>query len=289
MCAMTTRPAVSVLIAAYRSQATIARAVRSVLAQSFQDWEVVIACDDGADYLTFLAAEGIADPRLRQVPTQRFGSGCANARNAALAAAAGDFVTPLDADDLFAPGRLAALMPLAARAGAVVDNLAAVEDGSGRLLSHFLPPADAPARLDALRFFQTWVPAKPLTARKLAPQWDPDCGLCDDVVYLCRLFDRLGPLAFCARPLQDYRVVEGSVCHSADSAAVAEASYNRILTRLDDRSLNLHDSRLRRIVRRGIEAKRDFNRAYGTAVARGFTGTFQHFAAAQALQPAAVA
>ena len=38
---------VSVLIPAYRAEATLARAVRSLLAQTHEDWQAVIASDDG--------------------------------------------------------------------------------------------------------------------------------------------------------------------------------------------------------------------------------------------------
>ena len=49
---------VSVVIPAYRAQATIARAVESVLAQSVSDWEGVVVSDDGTDYEATLRAAG---------------------------------------------------------------------------------------------------------------------------------------------------------------------------------------------------------------------------------------
>lgn len=279
---MTGRPTVSVLMPAYRSERTIARAVGSVLAQDFPDWELVIASDDGADYVSVLAGAGIADARIRQVATKRHGSGCANARNTALAAAAGELLTPLDTDDLFLPGRLAALVPAARRTGAVVDNVAAVEEESGRVLAHLVPPEETLDALDAARFFRTSVPAKPLAAAALGVAWDPEAGLSDDVLYIARLMDRLGPLSFVARPLQEYRVAEGTLCHRDDSVGVAEAGYRRLLERLDDGSLAIADPGLRAAMRAGIARKRRLNLAYGDARARGFAGTFQHFAAAEA-------
>jgi len=279
------RPTVSILIPAYHAEATIARAVGSVLAQDFEDWEIVVASDDGTDYLAVLVKAGIDDPRIRQVATGRHGVGCANARNAALDAAGGSLVTPLDADDVFMPDRLSALVPIAERNGAVVDNIAAVEEGSLRVLSHFLPTRGSPDLLDTVQFFRTWVPAKPLVSARLGLRWDPDTGLSDDIVYVAQLIDRLGPLTFVARALQEYRVGRGSLCHCDASVANAEAGYCRLLDRLDDGSLALNNPAIRESVCRGVHRKRQLNRQFGEAQARGFDGTFQHFAAVRAGQP----
>lgn len=278
---MIPRPAVSILIPAYRAERTIARAVGSVLAQDFADWEIVVASDDGADYLAILAAAGIVDARIRQVVTGRLGGGSTNARNTALDAANGALVTPLDADDLFLPGRLSTLAPIAERTGAAIDNVVAVEEESLRILSHFMPPDAASDTLDAERFFRTWVPAKPLAVADLGLRWDCDAGVSDDVVYVVQLMDRLGPLVFVNRPLQEYRVAKGTLCHSADSFAMAEAGYRSLLKRLDDESLAIGDPALREIFRRGVQRKRRLNRLFGEAAASGFEGTFQHFAAAE--------
>src|SRR6185437_10903875 len=106
-------PLVSVIIPAYRAADTIGRAVRSLLAQSEEDWEAVIIADDGADYAALLADDGLSDPRLRFCSSGHEAGGAAAARNIGLAAARGRLVTPLDADYLFAVERLARLAPLA--------------------------------------------------------------------------------------------------------------------------------------------------------------------------------
>jgi len=108
---------VSIVIPAYRAHATIARAVESLLAQTRTDWEGIVVSDDGTDYAPTLRAAGIADERLRFVSTGRVGSGCHRARNVGLAAATGQFVGSLDADDLLAPTYIATLHPLARASG----------------------------------------------------------------------------------------------------------------------------------------------------------------------------
>jgi glycosyltransferase involved in cell wall biosynthesis len=278
---MATHPTVSILMPAYNAADMIPRAVASVLAQDMDDWELVIASDDGADYLDALAGAGIEDARIRQVSTGRTGSGTANARNAALAAAKGEFFTPLDVDDVFAPNRLAAVLSAAEDVGAAVDNIAAVEENTGRVLAHFIPPDEGAAALTAERFYRTWIPAKPIAAAKLEMTWDTDAGLCDDVLFVAMLIDRLGPLPFISDVLQDYRVIEGSVCHRDESAAIAEASYNHLIARAETGALAFASADFSEVFCDGMRHKRALNRAFAEAQENGFAGTFQHFAAAQ--------
>jgi glycosyltransferase involved in cell wall biosynthesis len=96
MPAVASRALVSVIVAVYQGERYIRGAVRSALAQSYADLEVLVV-DDGSTDGTLAALEGITDPRLR-VMTQP-NAGTATARNAALAIARGKYIAFLDADD----------------------------------------------------------------------------------------------------------------------------------------------------------------------------------------------
>ncbi len=87
----------SVIVPCYNAQATVARAVRSVLAQTDGDFEI-IAIDDGSSDETLRELRGVEDPRLRIVAHER-NRGISAARNSGLAAATGEFLAFLDADD----------------------------------------------------------------------------------------------------------------------------------------------------------------------------------------------
>lgn len=95
-------PAVSVIMPAYNVEPYIEAAVRSVLAQTFEDFELIIV-DDGATDGTYDAAGRAAgrDGRVRII--RQANSGLSAARNAALAHAHAPFVALLDSDDLWAP------------------------------------------------------------------------------------------------------------------------------------------------------------------------------------------
>ena len=116
------QPTISVLMPAYKAEATIKRAAKSVLKQDWPDLELVISSDDGEDYIGILLKQGLKDDRIRQVMTGGFGTGDWNARNAALKAAEGELVTLIDSDDEYASGRLSALAPLAMKNGAAIDD-----------------------------------------------------------------------------------------------------------------------------------------------------------------------
>jgi len=93
-----------VIIPAYNAAQCIDDALGSVVAQSYADWEVVVADDGSTDDTAARAAA--ADARVRVVQTTgRLGP--AGARNTALAAATGELVAFLDADDLWLPDYLA--------------------------------------------------------------------------------------------------------------------------------------------------------------------------------------
>ncbi len=128
-------PRVSVLLPAYNAAATLAAALQSALDQSLTEIEVVVV-DDASSDATLEVAEALAasDNRVRVLRAPSNG-GAAAARNLALAAARGDWLALLDADDRFSPGRLARLVDLgeSRRADIVADNLNLVApDGRSR-------------------------------------------------------------------------------------------------------------------------------------------------------------
>ncbi len=102
-------PTFSVIVAAYQVADVIADALDSVKRQTLQPLEIVV-CDDGStDDL-----DGALEPyRNEIVLLRKQNGGEASAKNAAAFAARGDFAVILDADDIFLPGRLAALSELA--------------------------------------------------------------------------------------------------------------------------------------------------------------------------------
>ncbi|MEO0360023.1 MAG: glycosyltransferase family 2 protein [Pseudomonadota bacterium] len=141
-------PDVTVVVAAWNVEPFVAAAVESALAQDGVSVEVVVA-DDASTDGTAAAVERMAgeDPRV-VLSTTTENRGPAAARNRAVALARGDWIAVLDADDRFAPGRLAALKSFAeARKADVAFDLFSEVDADGRPIDGSRAPRyDAPRR-----------------------------------------------------------------------------------------------------------------------------------------------
>lgn len=99
-----TEVTVSVVIPTYDRSQLVRRAIDSVLAQTFRDFELLVI-DDGSTDDTVQAIRRYQDPRIRliQLPENR---GVSAARNRGLSEAAGEFVAFLDSDDEWTPEKL---------------------------------------------------------------------------------------------------------------------------------------------------------------------------------------
>lgn len=96
---------VSVIVPAFQAEATLARTLRSVLGQTHRDIEVLVV-DDGSADGTCAIAERFRSLDKRVKVIEQANAGVAAARNLAIEQADGDYIAPLDADDLWHPGKL---------------------------------------------------------------------------------------------------------------------------------------------------------------------------------------
>jgi len=103
-------PRVSVVITSYNYRAYVEDAIRSVLAQTYRNWDCVIvddaSTDGSADHIRALL-EKIGDPRLRLMARPQNGGQLAALRDG-VAASDAHFVALLDSDDVWLPDFLLA-------------------------------------------------------------------------------------------------------------------------------------------------------------------------------------
>jgi glycosyltransferase involved in cell wall biosynthesis len=125
------RPLVSVLVPAFNAAPFLAEALESARRQTLADIEILVIDDASTDGTAAVAARlATRDPRIRLV-RQSANGGPSMARNRGLTEARGRWIALLDADDAYAPCRLASLVALAERSGADLcsDNLWLVPAG----------------------------------------------------------------------------------------------------------------------------------------------------------------
>ena len=124
---------VSVIMATWKVEDFVERAIRSVFASKGVNVEVVVVDDASPDgTLEKVRRLAAADPRII-VDRLAQNSGPSVARNRAIELSSGRYISILDADDAILPERLAALVALADASGAdiIVDNMKEV-DAEGR-------------------------------------------------------------------------------------------------------------------------------------------------------------
>ena len=97
-------PRVTVVMAVFNAARFLREAVASILAQTYREFELIVVDDSSSDdSLSIL--ESFDDPRIRII-RHHTNLGAALSRNDALAAARGELVAIMDADDVCAPTRL---------------------------------------------------------------------------------------------------------------------------------------------------------------------------------------
>jgi glycosyltransferase involved in cell wall biosynthesis len=98
-------PSVSIALSMHNAAATIQSAIRSLLAQSFVDWELIVL-DDGSSDRSVELVQAFADDRI-QVHSDGRQVGLATRLNQAIDLAQGRYIARMDADDVAYPDRLA--------------------------------------------------------------------------------------------------------------------------------------------------------------------------------------
>src|SRR6185437_6067267 len=99
-------PVVSVVTPSYNAAATISDTIASVAAQTWREFELIVVDDGSSDHTPMLLAQ-----HARRYPwiswCMQANAGAAAARQTAISLARGEFIAFLDADDVWAPNKLA--------------------------------------------------------------------------------------------------------------------------------------------------------------------------------------
>lgn len=138
----------SIVIPVWNHAHTLERTLRSVLAQTFDGFEVLVV-DDGSTDGSVDVARHFNDPRIRFLTRPHAGPG--PARNAGMAAARYDWIAFLDADDVWLPNHLAELDRVRTRhpEAGLIGTRTVQSDPKG----WFRIPADETPTIEMIRYF----------------------------------------------------------------------------------------------------------------------------------------
>jgi glycosyltransferase involved in cell wall biosynthesis len=99
-------PFLSIITPLYNKELYIAETIKSVLQQSYTDWEMIVVENGSTDQGPYIVRE-IQDPRVRLVVSEKKGPSVA--RNLGIQESKGEWIQFLDGDDLLLPGHLQAM------------------------------------------------------------------------------------------------------------------------------------------------------------------------------------
>lgn len=135
------RNLISVVIPAYNRADKIEASIKSVQAQTYKDWEIVVS-DDGSKDSTKEVVERLikSDKRIRLV-SRETNAGAQAARNAGIKAAQGEWIAFLDSDDQFLPESLELRMNIALKEHVDVVHSDAFIQHQGKPLEQYHVPA----------------------------------------------------------------------------------------------------------------------------------------------------
>jgi len=193
---------------------------------------MVIVADDEEDYEAVLGSAGISDPRLRFCSSGGIGRGEGAARNAGLGMAREPLIALLDADDLFAPTRVEALVagllvaPLVSTAVTVVDAQGKALRTVGAGESGMVRAADYKWRHVTGDSVLAW------NRDVWAPGYDESLRFLCDLDFLMRMFCRHGEVFYIGAPLYLYVKHPSAASSRPDVALQMTAAKAELLDRL---------------------------------------------------------
>lgn len=225
-----TEPLVSIIIPSYNQERYLPFTIRSILAQTYRNWEAIIVDDGSTDDTSVLVAR-LAIPNIRYVYQEN--AGPAMARNVGIQVAQGEYINFLDADDellpLFLEKSVRVLQQNPSIGGVYCRNYYIDENGNllPQLGGKVVSAADFQNRLLDGGFFASHAVVVRTDVVQAAGIFDPTIGPNEDWDFWLRV------AAVCEMQglpefLIAYRVYSGKSSVLSRSSNVAEAHKSRI-------------------------------------------------------------
>ena len=215
---------ISVIIPVFNQAQYVGRAIKSVLAQTHAKLEILVV-DDGSTDESAAAVQGFQDPRLRYTYQQN--AGLSAARNTGLRLSRGEYLSFLDADDEFLPGKLEILLNAFQSnpdLGFVAGQAIPVDDlgkPAGRIFDKPIPEAPEdwllgnPLHVGSVLLRKNW--------QELVGEFDEQLRSYEDWDMWLRLALKGCPMSWVDAPVSFYRFHQGQMIR--DGSRMTEANF----------------------------------------------------------------
>ena len=213
-------PTISVIIPTCDRAHLLSRALNSVFAQSYGDYEIIAVDDHSADD-TLEVIKRFSDSRLKCVPRKERGGG-AVARNSGLAVAKGKYIAFLDDDDEWLPEKLKhqiEVLDTKPEVGMVYTGVRHINQQNGLIIKTYQP--EKRGRLFKILLAENFIgTTSSVMMRREALEhcgyFDPDLPSCQDwdiYLHLARYFD----IDFVAEPLVNFYIHPVRITRNLDA------------------------------------------------------------------------
>lgn len=199
-------PRVSVCLACYNGEASLAEALGSIRAQTFTDYEIVFV-DDGSTDKSAIIANSFGCRVIQQQNT-----GLGGARKRLVEEASGELIAFLDHDDIWLPSKLKMQVPFHDRPEVVLSHTAAFyEHDDGRRWTRTENLPDGTSSFDHVLPLRIIAPTAIFSREAMlrAGNFAADVRICSDW-YGWMILARFGSFAYLPEPLMRYRVRAGA-------------------------------------------------------------------------------
>lgn len=212
-------PLVSIVTPCYNAEDFIGMTIESVLAQTYQNWEMIIV-DDGSDDKStqIVATYAKQDSRIKPILNQK-NIGVAKSRNNATDKATGKYIALLDSDDTWFPEKLKSQLELMKKENASMSYVAYYTVDDKDIITAYHPVKERVSYTDLLK--------KPsiigtLTmiydAQKLGKFYFEDIGH-EDYIMKLSILKKIDFAVGINKPLAKYRIHNNSLSSNKLSAA----------------------------------------------------------------------
>lgn len=224
-------PLISVIMACYNAEVYLKKTIRSLLLQSFQDFELIFVDDCSTDksieIATVLAKD---DARIRILKMERK-SGPAAVRNFAIAHAKGEWLAIMDADDIWLPDKLKRQVEIAENATeclVLIGTGCHLIDKLGCRIKSYSYPTSSDELKRNLLDKKAFPPHSSLMYRASAinktTKFNPRFLRSEDYELWLRLSE-IGDFSSCLLPLVEYRIHQQSISFNRSIEGYKDLDY----------------------------------------------------------------